>query len=392
MKKEREEYMEAAKEFLNTAAVSGVLVCAFFLFYRQAFSEGALYISDLQLHIKGALNREGYSLMSNIFLLLFTLYPSKVSCVAGLTAIVFFTIFSTAYLMKTLLEQMDVRADLRDYIILASSTLFIASIYIPEIYPYFYANTFPTQSWHNSTYLLMRLCGTLVMAVYYKIESHYLDRISVKEASLFTCLLIVANYAKPNFILAFAPMMLCFLIRDFIRQKGQKVMQMIKFGMCVLLSLWILLFQYQVLYPDGGDSGIVFTLNNITAFLSSASSIAKVLCGLIFPIFVLFVAVKKHYLPSVLIKSHVMYLIASIEYFFLTETGYRAYHGNFGWGKQMGAFLLYITSCMALISMFKKGLISRKLYVAAWTLYFCSILSGFVYFYHLLRGASAWGI
>lgn len=280
------------------------------------------------------------------------------------------------------------KTGLGDFILLGCSALFIASTYIPFLYTEFYKSGLATQPWHNSTYLLMRLLGIIVMVVYIKIEAHYLTGISIKEAALFTLLLVLVNYAKPNFIIAFAPMMLIFLMNDFIRLRGKKTIQMIKFGVCVLLSLWVLVFQYQILYPDGGDSAIAFNQTGIQELFASPLVVAKIIAGLGFPIIVLILAVWKRYCPLILIQSWVLFLISWMEVIFLTETGSRATHGNFYWGLRMMAFILYLTSYAVLISFRKKTQISTKLYRIIQTVYICSILSGIWYFKNILTGGS----
>ena len=280
------------------------------------------------------------------------------------------------------------KAKLEDLIPLGCSALFIASTYIPFLYTEFYKSGLATQPWHNSTYLLMRLLGIIVMIVYIKIESHYLSGISIKEAALFTLLLVLVNYAKPNFIIAFAPMMFIFLMKDFIRLKGKKTIQIIKFGICVLLSLWILVFQYQILYPDGGDSAIAFNQTGIQELFASPLVVAKIIAGLSFPIVILVLAVWKRYCPLILIQSWVLFLISWMEVIFLTETGSRATHGNFYWGLRMMAYILYLTSNAVLISLRKKTQIPTRLYRIIQTVYICSILSGIWYFKNILTGGS----
>ena len=57
-----------------------------------------------------------------------------------------------------------------------------------------------------------------------------------KNWIIFAVLLTITNAIKPNFILFFAPMMLIYLIADFIREKGKNVIQCIKYGSAALVS------------------------------------------------------------------------------------------------------------------------------------------------------------
>lgn len=374
------------KKVLNVILLAVIFVSTCFLFWHYAISDGSLYLSDLPAHIYSGITGTGYSLMSDIFRLLYTVYPHNISIAVGLAGITVSTVFASAYFMKVISARMGIESDISQWIVLSSSALFITSIYIPYFYPYFYIGVLTTQPWHNSTYLLMRLFGTFVMALYFQIESHYLMVIEWKEWIIFTMLLTLVNYAKPNFILGFAPMMLIFLISDFIRQKGRGTFQMVKFGTCVLCSLWVLVFQYRILYPAEGDSRIEITFAVVKEIFSSPISIVTIFMGLAFPILVLCISIKLHDLSSVLLKCWVMYIVTYIETVFLTETGYRAGHGNFGWGAKTGAFILFLASCASLISLYKKGSIGKKVYTFSWMVYAASVGSGIAYFYILLRG------
>jgi len=365
-----------------------IFVCSCFLFWHQAVSDGSSYLSDLPIHIEVSIHETGYSLMNTMFRVLYVVYPHNITLAAGLAAVTVMTIYAVFFLMKVMLEQMNVNVQTRKSALLffSISSLFITSIYIPFLYPHFYDRAWSTQPWHNSTYLLMRLLGVLALAVYFQIEAHYLDGIRWKDFVLFTVLLTLVNYAKPNFIIGFAPMMLIFLIKDFIRMRGHGVQHMIKFGSCVLLSLWILVIQYKMLYPVGGNSAVAVTGERLKIFLSSPISIVQAAAGLAFPIVILCMAVRMRYFPSFYVKSLVMYLITLLEWIFLTETGPRANHGNFGWGTLLGAFILYLSSCAVLLSLYNKNKISKKIYLASWAVYAASIISGLCYFSILLRG------
>jgi phosphatidylglycerophosphate synthase len=64
--------------------------------------------------------------------------------------------------------------------------------------------------------------GLLVLAQYFTMRKNYLNHISLRDMVIFTVLLIFVNYAKPNFIIAFAPAMLIFLIADLSNTSGKK--------------------------------------------------------------------------------------------------------------------------------------------------------------------------
>lgn len=374
------------KDVIRITAVGMLFIAVLFLFYQQACSDGTAYLSDLPAHIRSAVHGYGYSLMASLFRIAHRLYPHAASYAAVLAVITVLTVFASCYYMKVLAGQMGEKMECANFILISCGALFITSIYIPVLYPEFYNKGLSTQPWHNSTYLLMRFLGTLVMAVYVQLEQHYLSDLPIRQAALFTLLLTLANYAKPNFIIAFAPMMLLFLIRDFIRLRGKGVVPMIKFGSCVLLSLWVLRYQYWILYPRDGESGIAWTWEKMRLFLSAPQSVFKVIAGLAFPLIVLLLCAGKQKLPPALSKSWVLFLISWLEALVLIETGPRELHGNFGWGIKQGIFLLYLTSGAVLMMLYQKKEIGRTTYCLTWTAYLCSVFSGFYYFGKLLMG------
>lgn len=376
------------RNILNWILPLIVFTCTGFLFYHQAYGNGACYPSDLPAHIGSALSGGGYSLMSAIFRLLYRICPHKVFLTTGLAVIAAGTIFVSAFYMQVVLEQMGVRFAWNNLIIFSCSTLFLASVYIPVFFPEVYRGALLTQPWHNSTYLLMRMVGTLVIVFYMKINIHYLSYITWKEALLFTLLLTCTNYAKPNFIIAFAPVMLFFLMWDFIRLKGHKAIQMIKFGTCVLLSLWILVIQYRILYPSQGESGIAFTLEKMQAVFSNPLTVLEVTAGLGFPILVLILAFSKRYVPVNLVQSWLLFFVSWLEARLFTETGPRAMHGNFGWGLRMMTFILYLSSSAVLFALYKKGKVQLYIYRMLWAVYVGCVGSGIRYFIKLLAGGA----
>jgi hypothetical protein len=219
-------------------------------------------------------------------------------------------------------------------------------------------------------------------------EQHYLSYITLQEMIGFTILLVLVNYAKPNFIIAFAPMMLIFLIKDFIVGKGMGTKQIIKFGICVLASLWILILQMKLLFPEDGNSGMAFTMKKLLSFVTEISSVPYLICGLAFPLFVTAIMLIKHYKANAHIKIWVFFVIGWLERTFLMETGERETHGNFGWGVKFCAFLLFLSSYVVLLSMYKSNEIKKSTFAIGNIIYLWHVLVGIVYFIILLKGGN----
>lgn len=357
------------------------------LFYLQfTHGDGSVYSSDLGSHVSSALSGNGYSLMATIFRLFYKLAPNGLSLTFSMALITALTALVAMWCMRIILRQMGVKKYGVLYMFAGVAALFMSSVYIPQYYPWYYDNSFGTQPWHNSTFLLMRLVGTLVVAVYLKMEETYLKKIDWKDAVAFIVLLTLVNYAKPNFIIAFAPMMLIYLIADFIKGRGKGTVQMIKFGMCVIASLWVLLVQQKMLYPGDDDSGIGFTLDYIKEFFSHKLTVVCLICGLAFPLFVsLLMLIKKTRLGA-LGKMWVMFAVSMLERLFVIETGPRREHGNFCWGSRVCAYYLFIASFAALVGLYKNKKIGKLTFALGVAVFLLHIVSGLFYFKRLLEG------
>lgn len=367
-----------------------VFTCAiYFLLYQQTQykQEVGLYQADLVDHINTALSGKGYSLISASFRWIYACVPSIHGIVAFLVLVSLLTVFLIAFAIDKW-TSIDGKGGCEwyMYVPLAITCTILTSIYIPFVYPYFYNGTCLTQPWHNSTYLLMRCLGMLVMIVYFQIEEHYLEHISLKQMVIFTILLALVNYAKPNFIIGFAPMMLIYLVQDFVRTRGKSCVQNVKFGICVLASLPILYVQSTILYPAGGESKIVFTLENVINGLKNGQLFSIPIAGLVFPIVITLMLKRKGRLSKKMRQSWVMWIISWGEKLFLTETGYRMYHGNFGWGCRFFSVFLVVVCIAEWIHVYKRHVLSRKEFLAGSFCLLLNILCSIYYFCYLLTG------
>ncbi len=362
----------------------------FYLYYRQ-IQGGGIYHSDLPAHIAAALNREGYSMLSIIYYIV-----KDIRLLAVILAAVSASLpFIIMLVLKNGLEKRECFFSWRILFFCGICLTFLAEIYIPVLAPFFYSFTTVTQPWHNQTYIFMKIFSLGVLMIYEKINKCYTEKIGGKDWIIFAILLTITNAIKPNFILFFAPMMLIYLIADFIREKGKNVIQCIKFGSAVLVSLAICLYQSQVLFPSDGDSGAIISFELLKQIISSPQLIWINIVCILFPICVLTLSVKQKMIRKngMLIKAWIMYFIAWMEARCICETGPRANDGNFGWGMLAAGWILYIYSCREALEVFYKR--REKFSVADWILGVLSLvflilsaISGLVYFSILLRGDS----
>ena len=360
-----------------------VLALSFFLFLIQCRDT---IDSDLPDHIRMAEEGQLYSLDTWIMNVLQRIWPSGGLVVLYLSVTVILTIAATVCFMKAISRYQYESSSQMIYIwLLSSAMLFICSIYIPKFFPWLYRNTIGTQPWHNSTYILMRPLAMLSLILFFKIDSHYREDIKASEWVLFTVLLTLTNFAKPNFIIAFAPMMLMFLIYDFIKSSGKSTKQAVMFGLCVLISLSVCLIQTKILFPDGENSGIAFTLKNAEEMLlNPAETVLRVVCGLAFPIFATAFLVKEKQTDRQTVQVWVMYLAARLESIFLMETGIRATDGNFLWGLSFAVYALFALLLCKWRDAYLAKKIQKTWFYIGFSIFVVHVLNGLIYFFEIM--------
>ncbi|MBR4470661.1 MAG: hypothetical protein IKS54_05025 [Erysipelotrichaceae bacterium] len=353
--------------------------------------------SDYPAHVRQALRGEGYSLVSLMVVLLHKIDASNTLFIAFMAIATAVTVYACAFFIRTVMELLGKDCDQKTLIPIAASTVFICKLCIPEWSGYYYQGAFATQSWHNSTYTLMRLFAILTLGFYFSIEREYKETIDIKKLALFTLSLALSNLSKPNFVIVFAPIMLVRLIIDFVSSKGKNFRNAFIFGCCVLVSCVVLIFQFRTSFPGEGESGVAFSVSNAIAFLTKDKKLPLyLLLNYAFPIYVSYLVYfksgrKKVLNRRIITESWMMVLFSILVYMFIVETGPRAADGNFGWGMPFFGYLIFAVCIGYLETMHKEGRISDEQYLAGKILYFAHIFFGIFYFGLLLLGYLSWG-
>ncbi len=243
--------------------------------------------------------------------------------------------------------------------------------------------------WHNSTYLFMKLIGMLVILLYFEIKGTYLNKIETKNYIFFVILLILVNAIKPNFILAFAPTMFVFLVIDFFHNiKNKKaILHIFIFGIAVLISLSVLLFQKEALYSDGTNSVAIGLEPFRLLSVYNKFPILAILQSAAFPIFMYATNIKTVLRDERMRFILLFNVVAFAEYIFLYEKGTRMVHGNFEWGYNFALMIAFISSIPLLE--YRKSNTKNYLYsIIAYTLLALHAVNGLIYFALLLCGKS----
>ena len=374
----------------------GILfVMSALLFYRYIFS---LRTSDFPAHIKNALNGKGYSLAHILFILCYRLSGTKLTIVVLMGLVTVLTALACAWFMKKYLDLIGVEKDLYSLIPVSASSVFICKLCVPEWSPLYYDDSFATQPWHNSTYILMRLFGICCFVMFYLMQKDYQEKIKLRDCALFTLFLILVNCSKPNFIIAFSPIMLLMLIYDFVRSRGKTFKNAFLFGLCVLISCAVLLYQYAIVFPSNGNDKVILSLANGLGFIGKDNKfVLHLLLNLAFPLYVsvlYFINRKKMNDLShrMFIEMWAMFVLSFLEFLFVVESGSRAADGNFEWGLSFFAYMLFMTCYCYLIKFKQEGWISGEQHGKGTIIYNAHVLFGLFYFGLLVIGYLSWVI
>lgn len=360
------------------------------LYYRQSVQYGGEYYSDLVAHIRSGVNgKSSYSIAYKIFGVLYDITNNTKLIAIYLAVISALTVWVTYEFLKFFIKMQNINISYGILHICSFLCCFAMSIKIPYIYPNAYLGTITGQAWHNSTYLQMRLLGIFIIYFYFKMQKNYMERIFVWQAIVFIGSLIFINLIKPNFILAFAPMMAINLSIDLFTSKkplGKRFRQIILFGSCVFPSFIVLLVQNQILYKGNSDGGIAIDIGY--SFLRNGNPYAKILLGMAFPLIVLFLNYKDLIYDKIYGSIWLMWIISFAEYGIFIETGKRQNHGNFAWGMIFCTFLIFVISIYKLICSRCQKKNNIKYYYTSLFVLALHVSSGIYYYFHLLSGGT----
>ncbi len=312
------------------------------MFMRQAIAfPGKLgnYPSDLMAHIREGRAGTGYSLVESAFgFLMDTLGFNQKAVGVFLALVVLATVWITYRVMRRLVPEGDSVA----LMLLVTVSMFVMPIYIQALNPRRYLGLQSATIWHNSTYTGMKFAGMCVLYFYFYYQETYREKFSAKDFVWFTILLAFANLVKPNFIVAFAPAMAVMLLTDCIASKGKTFGRQVLFGIPVLISLVVLIYQSTKLFTGtDADSSIGLSLAYVLR-LRAPHPVASILQSAAFPLLVLAANFRDLKTDRRFRVSWLIWLFGFLEFLFLNETGPRKEDGNLTWGYSFCLFLVFV--------------------------------------------------
>lgn len=329
------------------------------LAYRQSILYHGKYFSDVALHLNIA-RRDQYTYRMIGFLVKYmdkiTTSPWAIAVVLGL--LVALTVVGN-YLVIRFLTKGKVESRIPAEI-LSLVALFSGPIYIPRYMPYFYAKTQSKYAWQNPTQIMMTVFAVFALLAFYKVYENYMDRISVTSWCTLALAFLLSAWAKPSFIMAFFPAAAMILLGDVFRKnpewegirKAPRFRQVVIMGLTMLPSCVYFLLLNNTLFGKsaqeasveaGKEASKVIVDFGRAYFNQDFSVTLSIIAGLCFPLFILLFNLKNLKDQNYAV-GWLTVLWGYAEHFTFSESGPRATHGNFAWGKKVAIYLIFVIS------------------------------------------------
>ncbi len=367
--------------------------CIYMYFMFMGWTEGAVYESDLPAHISLAVD-DGliYSLISLVLIALYRMHLMVVLPLI-LGAFAYLSVYFTS---KLIVAVTDHRFDIYTAEIMALFLNIFMPCYIRGLSSGRYMGMHTASIWHNSTYLMMKWLGLWTLLIYFNIEKDISKKLTAKSFVLFTAVLTLTTAAKPNFILAVAPVMLVFLIMDLVGKKAPAGKLML-FATSVIPSLLVMLLQNKALYDVNNGSNHIVIAPGRAMGVHASSIIAVSVLSILFPLMMLLRHGKDLFKNRVLLFAWMSAGVGFLQYFLFSEFGARDMDANFSWGYAFTIILIFGISLIMWIDDMRKfresGIVS-KIYLSL-----CGIVllyhtyCGVLFFERIVRGVSymMWG-
>ena len=326
----------AALGIVRTVAYAGLFAALCFLFWQQA---SGVYPSDLPAHIKPPAD-DTYSALRILYQALLGAFGLAGVC-AFLACVCVATVAVTEYLVRRLAPAVKPGAAFAA----ALACNFAIAVYLPFIHSYYTVGSPGGNCWHNSTYLVMRLCALAALVFYFKFDGRFPTRSKAASWCGFAALLTVATSVKPSFVMVFGPAIFALCVIDLVRQGRDTVKRSLLIGLALVVALVVVLYQMTILFPSDGsaEGGIAFGLAKVWR-ARHANIFVSFFQSLLFPMLVVLVTRTRFWHDRAFLLAWLTTFFAFAEYVFLYETGARTYHGNFGWGLSMAIFFLFVVA------------------------------------------------
>jgi hypothetical protein len=150
-------------------------------------------------------------------------------------------------------------------------------------------------------------------------------------------------------------------------------------ALILLVQLWLTYYQ-----PGNDNSSILFSPLGVMSGYSGYL-LPKFLLSILFPLAVLFFNFRRAVRDNTMMLAWLGFLVSVPQMYLLAESGYRFVQGNFLWGPQIMALILFVTSARFL---WREQLVSEKFpglkKTSLLIIYAAHFLAGIAYYVSLM--------
>ena len=366
-------------------------VACFYLFYNQLIAaDPSSFSSDTSVHVRMAV-KDGflYSLNSYIYLLFSKTPFMNAGIACFLTIATVLSVYLTYILIKRVVSLYSFKVKDSWLGLIAFMCNFAMGFYVKACNAQHYIGYQNANMWHNSTYIVMRVCAVATLILF--IDMYVQKPDTAERLVFFSVMLAVTTAFKPSFATVFCPYMALVLLYDWIVKK-EKFMRIFTRALTVVPSLLVIVIESKVFF--GAETGNGYEIAPFVALSERGDHPkATLILSILFPLAVFFFHIKDFYKDKIYCSSLIVWLMGFLLVFFLRETGTRSGDGNFLWGYSIALFVLLTASALKLLKdirtrgFFKdKNTIFDSYVIVSIVLFSWHVISGIWYFILLLGG------
>ncbi|MBQ6455931.1 MAG: hypothetical protein IJJ31_02250 [Mogibacterium sp.] len=348
-------------DFAWIAAIAAVSAVCLELFYRMIVNYNGKYESDIGYY---ALERTQSTepqerLVGILCQWLFDINQSTLEINIMLALVIAAIIVANFAVIRFFLREDGLLESVprRAVQVFSVAMLFIGPIYVPVIHEYFYRKSFSSFCWHSPTQHFMTLFAMIAAVCFLRMYMPYdTEGVSVKWwiATLITTFL--ATTSKPSYTIGLVFTIVIMFIAELIRKGADgflvRFRRMFIMGMSVVPSglyiIWLNKRQFADNTQFGEEHEIVFGLGPL---LNYERPWAALLFGITFAIAVFAFNLKKFRDTKYKFALYT-FVIGTLQWATISETGTRSNFGNFSWGRMFGCYFITLTACAVFLEMY----------------------------------------
>jgi hypothetical protein len=266
----------------------------------------------------------------------------------------------------------------------ALSLLFVFAIPIPSYFSedcFMYIGNYVPNVWHNSTILILFPFALLLFDLSYR----QLESFENKRNWQILLLVTLNLFIKPSFFFVFICVYpLLMLIKYKFKKEFWYSFFPLVVGLCLmLLEYWVI---YKIGVPtDKEASSVVFMpfYRNPELVDGLRQIPMAMFFSLLFPILYVVLNISKLWKKTLFWYSLLSFVVSVLIYFFISESGPRASHGNFYWQIVVCTWICFFVALMSLLKDFQiVGKTTKNVFLMG--VYTLHVLVGVFYFIRLL--------